>query len=67
MAAAALVELQVRADKLVREWCGGDCGCYSEQVPRRVIVGCLTFRICESCGGRVTYDRRRLVRSVFTS
>jgi hypothetical protein len=61
--AAALVDLQVRADRLVRRWCEGECGCYAEQFPRRVIVGCLTFTICEACGGRITYDRRRLMRA----
>jgi hypothetical protein len=62
--AAALVDLEVRADMLIRAWCEGDCDCYAEQVPRRIIVGCLTFTICECCGGRVTHDRRRLVRAV---
>jgi hypothetical protein len=62
MPAASLVDLQVCADKIIRRWTEGDCDCYAEQVPRRVVVGCLSFRICECCGGRVTHDRRRLVR-----
>lgn len=63
MAAASLEELRVRADRIVRRAAPSDCGCYGEQAPVRVSVGCVTFRVCASCGGRVTHDRRRLVPS----
>jgi hypothetical protein len=48
---ASVVELQVRADRSCTRCTEGDCGCYSEQTPRRVIVGCLSFMACGTCGG----------------
>jgi hypothetical protein len=51
MAAAAIVDLQVRADKIIREWTGGECVCYAEQVPCRVIVTCLSFASASAAAG----------------
>lgn len=61
MPAASLEELQIRADRLIRQRTHGDYGCYADQAQRRVTGGCLTFVVCGACGGRVTHDRRRLV------
>lgn len=51
VSAASLVDLQVGADRVIGRWTEGDCGCNAEQVLRRVVVGCLSFRLCECCGG----------------
>jgi hypothetical protein len=59
----SLLDLQIRADKIIRQRAHGDCGCYADQAPRRVASGCLSFVVCDSCGGRVRHDRRRLVPS----
>jgi hypothetical protein len=60
MAAASLEELRIRADRIVRRAAPSDFGCYGEQSVRDS-VGCVTFRVCGTCRGRVTHDRRRLM------
>jgi hypothetical protein len=63
MPAASLEELRIRADRIVRRAAPNDCGCFGDQTPVRVSVGCVTFVMCRSCGGRITHDRRRLTPS----
>ena len=36
---------------------------YGEQSPVRVSAGCVTFVICQTCGGRVTHTRKHLTPS----
>jgi hypothetical protein len=63
MPAASLEELRIRADRIVRRAAPNDCGCYGEQAPVRVSVGCVTFVMCRTCWGRVTHSRRHLTPS----